>query len=62
MQDEYEDDIKTLQQEILDQKRKQKGVNGTQERHSQLGKQIKILENRLDKANQKFNEAIAHNK
>ncbi len=27
-----------------------------------MGKQIKILENRLDKANQKFNEAIAHNK
>lgn len=57
-----DEDIQTLQQEIIDQKRKQKGVNGTQERHSQLGKQIKILENRLDKANQKFNEAIAHNK
>lgn len=37
-------------------------MNGTQEKHSQLHKQIKILENRLDKANQKFNEAIAHNK
>ena len=51
MQDEMDEDIQTLQQEIIDQKRKQKGVNGTQERHSQLGKQIKILENRLDKAN-----------
>ena len=55
-------DIKILTNEIVEQKRKQKGVNGTQERHSQLHKQIKILENRLDKANQKFNEAIAHNK
>lgn len=62
MQDKMDEDLRTLQQEIIDQKRKQKGVNGTQERHSQLGKQIKILENRLDKANQKFNEAIAHNK
>jgi coiled-coil domain-containing protein 63/114 len=25
-------------------------------------KKIKILENRLDKANQKFNETISHNK
>ena len=29
-----EADIKTLQKEIVDQKRKQKGVNGTQERYS----------------------------
>lgn len=38
------------------------GVNAAQENHAQIQKQIKILENRLDKANQKFNEAIAHNK
>jgi hypothetical protein len=44
-------DIKTLKKEIIEQKKKQKGVNGSQERHSQLSKQIKILENRLDKAN-----------
>ncbi len=62
VQNEMEENIKTLQQEIIEQKRKQKGVNGTAERHSQIAKQIKILENRLDKANQKFNEAIAHNK
>lgn len=55
-------DIKLLTNEIIEQKRKQKGANGTLEKHSQLQKQIKILENRLDKANQKFNEAIAHNK
>ena len=38
MQDEMDEDIQTLQSEIIEQKRKQKGVNGTQERHSQLGK------------------------
>lgn len=56
------EDIKTLQKYILEKKRKQKGANGTHERHAQFQKQIRILENRLDKANQKFNEAIARNK
>lgn len=62
MQTKMESDIRTLQKEIIDQKKKQKGVNGSHERHSQLQKQIRILENRLDKANQKFNEAISQNK
>ena len=53
--------VKTLQKEILEQKKRMKGMNSHQ-RHEQLGKQVGILENRLDKANQKFNEAIAHNK
>lgn len=57
-----EEDISTLQKDILDKKKKQKGANGVHERHSQFQKQIRILENRLDKANQKFNEAIARNK
>lgn len=61
-QKKMKEDIKTLQKAILDQKKKQKGANGTHERHAQLQKQIRILENRLDKANQKFNEAIANNK
>ncbi len=29
MQDKMDEDLRTLQQEIIDQKRKQKGVNGT---------------------------------
>ncbi len=37
-------------------------MNAGQESQHALNKQIKILENRLDKANQKFNEAIAINK
>jgi exonuclease VII small subunit len=38
------------------------GYNAGAENESTLQKQIKILENRLDKANQKFNEAIAVNR
>jgi chromosome segregation ATPase len=57
-----QEDIKTLQKYIHEKKKMQKGANGTHERHAQFQKQIRILENRLDKANQKFNEAIAKNK
>lgn len=37
-------------------------MNSGAENESNLQKQIKILENRLDKANQKFNETTASNK
>lgn len=33
-----------------------------QEKHAKLIKEIKNLENRLDKANQKYNQTIAYNK
>jgi len=58
MQKKMDDDINTLRIEIQEQK----GANDIKERHPQFQKQIRILENRLDKANQKFNEAIAKNK
>jgi len=54
--------IKTFKEEILKKRKILGGVNAAQENHSQIQKQIRILENRLDKANQKFNEAISHNK
>jgi len=38
------------------------GVNAAKDNFSMIQKQIRILENRLDKALVKFNEAIAHNK
>ncbi|CAG9318865.1 unnamed protein product [Blepharisma stoltei] len=38
------------------------GINASRDTANALNKQMRILENRLDKANQKFNEAIAHNK
>ena len=37
-------------------------MNSGAENENNLHKQIKILENRLDKANQKFNETTANNK
>lgn len=38
------------------------GVNATKENDQSVNKQIKVLENRLDKALTKFNEALSHNK
>lgn len=38
------------------------GMNSGAESENNLQKQIKILDNRLDKANQKFNETTGHNK
>ncbi len=37
-------------------------MNSGAENESNLQKQIKILENRLDKANQKYNETISVNR
>ena len=51
-----------MQDEIAKEKGRLGGVNAGAENQNALVKQIKILENRLDKANQKFNEAIAVNK
>mmetsp|Transcript_1597 Transcript_1597/g.1102 ORF Transcript_1597/g.1102 Transcript_1597/m.1102 type:complete len:82 (+) Transcript_1597:199-444(+) len=38
------------------------GASGAKETNEQVAKKIKSLENRLDKALQKYNEAVAHNK
>lgn len=38
------------------------GVNASNDINNSINKQIKVLENRLDKALQKFNEAVATNK
>lgn len=51
-----------MQDEIAKEKGRLGGINAGAENQNALVKQIKILENRLDKANQKFNEAIAVNK
>jgi len=53
--------IKTLQQMIYSEKQKMGGINATHEGYMHIQKQIRILENRLDKANQKFNDAMSHN-
>ncbi|OMJ85722.1 hypothetical protein SteCoe_12918 [Stentor coeruleus] len=53
----------TEYQDILLQLRKNMGgVNSGAEKQKKLSKEIKNLENRLDKAMQKYNQTISHNK
>lgn len=54
--------IANFQKKIIEKKKNCLGMNSGAESENNLQKQIKILENRLDKANQKFNETIAVNK
>jgi len=57
-----EEQIQIMKQKVLHQRRAMGGVNASKENHYMIQKQIRILENRLDKALIKFNEAISHNK
>lgn len=59
---EIERHIMDFQKKIIEKRSNIGGYNAGAETDTSLAKQIKILENRLDKANQKFNEAIAVNK
>ena len=55
--------IKTTNSEIIDLKRKQGGTaasNGN-ERATTLSKQAKLIENRVDKANIRYSEALTQN-
>ena len=54
--------IATAQRTIIEQRQKMGGINASKENHDMISKQIRILENRLDKALQKFNESLAMNK
>lgn len=54
--------IEILKQKQLAQRKAMGGVNASKENHYMIQKQIKILENRLDKSLIKFNEAVSHNK
>ncbi len=56
------DQISLLRSKILHQRKNMGGVNASKENQQMIQKQIRILENRLDKALVKFNEALAHNK
>lgn len=57
-----EEQIHIMKQKVLQQRKSMGGVNASKENFHMIQKQIKILENRLDKSLIKFNEAIAHNK
>lgn len=46
----------------MDQRRMMGGINAAKENNQQVSKQVKVLENRLDKALIKFNEALSANR
>eukprot|EP00002_Diphylleia_rotans_P019328 TRINITY_DN3741_c0_g1_i5.p1 TRINITY_DN3741_c0_g1~~TRINITY_DN3741_c0_g1_i5.p1 ORF type:complete len:543 (+),score=158.28 TRINITY_DN3741_c0_g1_i5:62-1690(+) len=60
--DELDRHLKLLQDRIMEQKQELGGVTATREAGLAINRQIKILENRLDKALVKFNQALAENK
>ncbi len=59
---ELDEKIKEIREDFLIIKNNMGGLNATQQVQEKYEKHIKILENRLDKANQKFNESIEHDK
>jgi chromosome segregation ATPase len=59
---DYDKQIKGLGAKILEQRQRMGGVNSSRENTQMITKQIRILENRLDKALVKFNEALSHNR
>ncbi|EEY63908.1 Outer Dynein Arm Docking Complex [Phytophthora infestans T30-4] len=54
--------IQVMRHKVLHQKKHMGGVNAAKENQQMISKQIRILENRLDKSLVKFNEALAQNK
>ena len=59
---EFDDKIAEIQNDFLVIKSEMGGLNATQALKERYEKHIRILENRLDKANQKFNDAIEYDK
>jgi hypothetical protein len=57
-----EEQIGVMKQKVLQQRKAMGGVNASRENYMMIQKQIRILENRLDKSLIKFNESSAHNK
>jgi hypothetical protein len=54
--------VALMKQKIVHTRKNMGGVNAARENQAMIQKQVRILENRLDKALVKFNEALAHNK
>jgi coiled-coil domain-containing protein 63/114 len=59
---ELDQQIVMYQEQILDQKTRLGGVNAAQVNNKLIQKQIKVLDNRLDKCLLKYNETVAQNK
>lgn len=60
--EELDGNIKELNAAVLEQRKKLGGSNVVRDNNLKTQKQIKVLENRLDKSLLKFNEALAFNK
>jgi len=56
------DNLRQTTKDVRQDLAKRGGVNAARENTEAISKQIRVLENRLDKSLQKFNEAIAYNK
>jgi len=56
------DELRKATSSVRDDLCKRGGVDAAKENSEAIAKQIRVLENRLDKSLQKFNEAIAYNK
>ena len=54
--------IAKMEESILQQRSDMGGINANRETSMQIKKNIRMLENRLDKALVKYNEALGHNK
>lgn len=54
--------MEIMHKKIWEQRQKMGGINASRENNQAIAKQIQILENRLDKALKKYNEALANNK
>lgn len=59
---ELDAQIKKMEESILQQRSDMGGVNANRETSRTIQKNIRMLENRLDKALVKYNEALGHNK
>mmetsp|Transcript_33970 Transcript_33970/g.45900 ORF Transcript_33970/g.45900 Transcript_33970/m.45900 type:complete len:554 (-) Transcript_33970:369-2030(-) len=59
---ETSEKVRVMKSKILHQRKVMGGVNAARENQAMVQKQIRILENRLDKSLIKFNEALSHNK
>jgi len=60
--EELDKQMETMHKKIWEQRQKMGGVNASRENNQAIAKQIQILENRLDKALKRYNEALANNK
>lgn len=59
---DVESGIERVRAKIIEQRREMGGVDAAQEKNTHIQRNLKMLENRLDKALGKYNDALAHNK